>query len=71
MLEVGSLRKFEDGFLRGFKEGFIEGFKEGWRIGVTETTTDIDRRMLAKKYPAEEIASYTGLSVPEIKKLKN
>jgi predicted transposase/invertase (TIGR01784 family) len=65
MLQVNDVRE-----TRVFQEALEEGLEKGKQIGVAETKEDVARRLLAKKYPLQEIAEISGLSLAQVKKLK-
>ena len=45
--------------------------EEGKKEGIKEAKIEDARKMLIKKYPIEDIADITGLTMEEIKKLKS
>ena len=55
---------------RGRAEGIAEGKKEGKAEGVLEGIRQVAQKALNDGVPLEQIASFTGLSVEEINKLK-
>ena len=61
MLQVNDVRE-----TRVFQEALEEGLEKGLEKGRQE----IARRLLARKYSAEDTAELTGLSVAQVKKLK-
>ncbi|MBO5476807.1 MAG: Rpn family recombination-promoting nuclease/putative transposase [Clostridia bacterium] len=54
----------------GYNEGHDDGKKEGKIEGRIETQIEITKNMLNGKFTVEQISELTGLSVDEIKKLK-
>jgi predicted transposase/invertase (TIGR01784 family) len=62
MLQVSDFRQ-----TKIYKEAVAEGIEKGIEKGAEQFA----RRLVAKKFPLEEIADLTGLSVGEIKRLKN
>ena len=64
-------RIMEDLRIESLQEGIIEGIKAGIKAGIKEGMKGTADRMLASgKYPIEEIASISGLSLEEISRLK-
>lgn len=58
----------EDMVNEAFKQGFEEGLKEGTEKGLEQ---GVALRMLkAEKYPLEEIAAISGMSLEDVKKLQ-
>lgn len=62
-------QKFDEGFTKGILEGKLEGKKEGLLEGMEKSKIDIARNLLSKGIGVPIIASATGLSSEEIKKL--
>ena len=64
----------KQGFASGQKEGFAigqkEGFSNGRREGKKENAIETAKKMLRKSMPEDLIAELSGLSLPEIKKIK-
>ena len=58
----------QEGFAEGHQEGFTEGHQEGLREGE-EKIKNIVNQMIKKGLLMEDILSYTGLSIDEIKKI--
>ena len=46
-----------------------EGIAEGKAEGKAEAAVEFAKKLLARQYPHEEIASITGLSVDDVRKL--
>jgi predicted transposase/invertase (TIGR01784 family) len=55
----------------GIKEGIKKGIKEGKIEGKIEGKMEVVSRLLEKGYSVEDAADITGLSIEEIKRLKN
>jgi predicted transposase YdaD len=58
------------GRLEGKKEGHKEGMLEGHKEGVKENMRTVARSMLARNLPLSLIAEVSGLSIEEIKVIK-
>ena len=53
-----------------YEKGFKEGFKEGYEEGVYEAKVERAKKMLQDNLDFNIISKYTGLSIEELKKLK-
>lgn len=65
----------KEGELRGYRgfslEIWMEGYEEGFEQGFWESRREMALELLnSGKYPLEEIAFYTELSIDEIQKLQ-
>lgn len=69
-LRQGMERGMKEGRERGMKEGMEKGMEKGMAVGASQRNLEIARSLLAFNVPFDIIGKSTGLSVDEIKKLK-
>lgn len=62
-------RKLEAGLEQGREEGMKEGREEGREEGIQEGKLEVALEMKKNGVPLQDIAKYTGLSLPELEKL--
>ena len=70
-LAQGMEKGRQEGLTEGRQEGRQEGLTEGRQEGRTERDKEVILNMLKEKTDINFISKVTGLSVEEIKKLKN
>lgn len=73
MLQVNDVREtrvFQEALEEGLEKGLEQGLEKGKQLGVLETKEAVARRLLAKNFPLQEVASISGLTAAQIKKLK-
>ncbi|MDC0865141.1 hypothetical protein OAP56_04270, partial [Rickettsiaceae bacterium] len=56
---------------RGVEKGIVKGKKEGKKEGREERNTEIARMMLEDNESIEKISKFTGLSIREVKNIKD
>ena len=67
-----TISKETGGIFMTVAEQLIEkGIEKGIKKGIEKGKIEDAKKMLIKKYPIDDIADITGLSVQEIKKLKS
>ena len=66
----GKAEGIAEGKAEGIAEGKAEGIAEGKAEGILEGIKQVAQKALNDGLPVEQIASFTGLSVEEINKLK-
>ena len=69
-LAKGRAEGLAKGRAEGLAEGLAEGRAEGRAEGLMEGLTEVAKQMLADGMPADKIATYTKLSIEEIKSLQ-
>ena len=61
----------QEGWQKGQQEGWQKGQQEGWQKGRQEGRQEVALNFLSAGLDLETVVKCTGLSVDEIKKLKN
>ena len=69
-IEEGLAEGRAEGLAKGLAEGLSKGRAEGLAEGRAEGLTEVAKQMLADGMPADKIATYTKLSIEEIKSLQ-
>jgi hypothetical protein len=73
-LEKGMKKGIKEGIKEGMKEGMKEGLEKGLEKGMKEGTKATARataqRMLRDKLPLDKVATYSGLSLDEVRALQ-
>lgn len=68
--EEGLEKGMKEGLKKGIKEGRIEGVNEGIAQGISNEKVETAKRLLKNNYDVSLIELATGLSISEIKKIK-
>ena len=65
---------FDEGFDKGRKDGLQAGLQQGLEQGVKQgayqTKLETARKLLARGYPADDIADLLGLPISQIQELQ-
>ena len=73
-MEKAYKKGYEEGYKIGYEEGYKIGYEEGYKIGYEEgkkkNSKKIALNLLEYNTPIDIISESTGLTVEEIKKLK-
>ena len=70
-LQMSYQEKFEEGYERGIEQGIEQGIERGIERGIEQEREELALRMVEEgELPAEKIAMYTGLSLKQVRELK-
>ncbi|MDE0310454.1 MAG: hypothetical protein OXI60_11600, partial [Acidiferrobacterales bacterium] len=67
---VGRQEGIEEGIEKGIEEGIEKGIEEGIEKGIEQGREEVAERMLRKGCTVDDIRSYTGLTVRQIRSLQ-
>ena len=61
---------YEEGFDEGFTVGREDGLQQGIEQGAYQKALETARKLLARGYPADDIADLLGLPISQIQELQ-